>query len=167
MMLQSVTVPLLTITLTHILGSSLAAPGPPIKSTEFPPGSNVQLNGVPGPYYDGAKGADSAEVAGILATLILHEGNGDTGNKSESDDKNANSDLSLFVVMNEYKLNQLIRQSNCFQEIENGMRVLNVSQRTRKMGNLNKFTVQFLMKGMSRLFVQRSLAIRWSRVPWT
>lgn len=128
MMPQSTTLPLLIITLTHIFGSSLAAPGPPTKPTPNSPGSREQLDGVPGPYFDGAEGADRAGVAGILATLILHEEDGGPGNESESNDKNANSDLSLFVVMNEYKDDKLIRQSNCFQEIQDGVSVFNVSE---------------------------------------
>lgn len=125
---QSITLTLLATTLTHIFGSSLAAPGPPTKPTPYSPGSREQLNGVPGPYFNGAEGADRAGVAGILATLILYEADGDPGNESESNDKNANSDLSLFVVMNEYKDDKLIRQSNCFREIQDGVPAFNVSE---------------------------------------
>ena len=123
-MLQLIPLPLVITTLAHVLGSSLAAPGPPIEPSPFSPESKIQLNGVPGPYHDGTEGADSARIAGVLATLILHEADNETESKATTE----TSDLSLFVVLNEYKDNHLIRQSSCFQEIENGVPVFEVSQ---------------------------------------
>ena len=118
---------LLSLTVAYFLATSLAAPGPSTKPT-----SNLQLNGVPGPYFDGVEGADRAEIAGIMATLILNNGNGNTDEDSSSssnrDDAATKSKLWLFIVVNEYKDDRLIRQSECFRDVVDGMPELHVSQ---------------------------------------
>ena len=96
--------------------TSLAAPSSP---------PDAQLNGVSGPYFDGVEGADRAEVAGLLATLVFKSEDDITS--GDVDDMAPRSELSLFVVMNEYKNDRLIRQSQCFQDLEHGVPHLQVS----------------------------------------
>ena len=109
------------LTAACFVGFSLAAP-----STD----SGAQLNGVQGPYFDGIEGADRAEIAGLLVTLVMKSADASAiaeGGSSDSDKVASRSDISLFAVINGYKDGRLIRQSDCFRDLENGMPHLQVS----------------------------------------